>query len=61
MHRGNSVGPGVRRPGRVLMRDERLPVPLEESMMWSLIAGVAFVVVWFVLMKFVLPRFGVPT
>jgi len=29
--------------------------------MWGLIAAIAFVVVWFVLMKFVLPRFGVPT
>jgi hypothetical protein len=29
--------------------------------MWSLIAGIAFVALWIVVMKFVLPRFGVPT
>lgn len=31
------------------------------AQMLALIAAIAFVVVWFVLMKFVLPRFGVPT
>jgi len=29
--------------------------------MWALLLPIGFVVAWFVLMKFVLPRFGVPT